>query len=212
MKPMKLLTKRTVKVNKYATREEWLEGRLGKITGSRAGDITPKLRGSGKKIGFYELIAERLAIPREEGESAMDRGTRLEEDAIKAFTEETGLEVDASLVIWSRDEDDSIAISPDAVVIDKSWAVEAKCLSDAKHIEAYMTQTIPSEYEEQVDQYFVVNDDCEKVFMAFYNPNLSVKQFFYIEVNRDQDKVNAILAMERQVLEEVRQAVTDLSF
>ena len=41
--------------------EEWLEWRKGKITGSRLNDIIVK-RGTGRKLGFYEVIAERLAV------------------------------------------------------------------------------------------------------------------------------------------------------
>ena len=46
----------------FETKEAWAEARRGKITGTRLKDIIVK-RGTGKKIGFYELIAERLGIP-----------------------------------------------------------------------------------------------------------------------------------------------------
>lgn len=206
-----MTTNMSMLVTKFETNEEWMQARRGKITGSGAKDITPKARGTGYKDGFYALIAEKLSIPRDE-ENPMDRGHRLEEEAVARFAEDTGLEVDTSLQIWSRQDDESIAISPDGVVEGKPWAVEVKCLSDAKHIKAYMTQEIPDDYEEQILQYFVVNDDLEKVFMVFYDPNLSVKDYFYLEINRDQQRVEQFLEMERQVLEQVRAAVMELSF
>lgn len=196
---------------KYDTHEKWLADRVGKITGSRAKEISIK-RGEGKKIGFYELIAERLAIPADK-ENPMDRGTRLEEEAIARFTKETGKKVDTNLYIWSRDDNRNIAVSPDGV-IDRENAVEVKCLSSARHIEALLTNKIPSDYEYQVLQYFVVNDDLQKLYFCFYEPRLSVKQFFYIEVTREsvQEEVETYLEHEQQVLKEIEDIVINLSF
>lgn len=52
-----------------------MEARLGRITGTRLKDLVVR-RGSGYKIGFYEIIAERIAIPAS-GENVMDRGNGL---------------------------------------------------------------------------------------------------------------------------------------
>ncbi len=86
-----------MKTLKFENQESWLEARKTKITGSRLKDIIVK-RGTGQKIGFYELIAERLAIP-SDGEDPMERGHRLETEALERFTQETGKEVDGSLVM-----------------------------------------------------------------------------------------------------------------
>ena len=69
-----------MKILKYENIEEWLEARRGKITGTRLKDLIMK-RSSKHKIGFYELIAERVAIPAND-ENVMDRGHRLEELAL----------------------------------------------------------------------------------------------------------------------------------
>ncbi len=198
-------------ITKYETREDWFKGRVGKITGTRLKDITTP-RGGGKKIGFYELVAERLALPPDD-ENPMDRGTRLEEEAIAEFKSRTGFEVDSSLYIWERDDNPNIAISPDGV-IDKENAVEVKCLSSARHIEALVTKKIPSDYEYQVLQYFIVNDDLQKLYFCFYEPRLAVHQFFFIEVNREdvQEDIDQYLEHERTVLLEVDALITELSF
>ena len=200
-----------MKTLKYETKEEWLAGRIGKITGSRLKDIVVK-RGTGKKIGFYELIAERLGIPAD-GENAMDRGSRLEAEAVEAFTKETKKEVDTNLYIWLRDDDESIAISPDGV-IGKTEALECKCLSSARHIEAFLTQEIPDEYEFQKLQYFIVNDKLETLYFAFYDPRLLAKPFFYITVNRKdiEDDIKQYLDYQRNTLAEVNAIVNQLTF
>lgn len=200
-----------MKTLKFDNKEAWLAGRIGKITGSRLKDIVVK-RGTGKKIGFYELIAERLGIPAD-GENAMDRGTRLEAEAVEAFTKETGKEVDSSLYIWTRDDDESIAISPDGV-IGKTEALECKCLSSARHIEAFLTQEIPDEYEFQKLQYFIVNDNLQTLYFAFYDPRLLAKPFFYITVNRKdiEKEIEQYLNYQRETLAEVNTIVNQLTF
>jgi hypothetical protein len=74
----------------------------------------------------HELLAERVAIPANE-ESPMIRGHRLEDAAIARFRTKTRKKVKNELVIWHRDEDERIAVSPDGT-IGRSEAVEVKCL------------------------------------------------------------------------------------
>jgi len=195
----------------YESREDWLAARRGKITGTRVKDLIVK-RGTGKKKAYYELIAERLAVEPDTEETPMDRGTRLEADGMQKFTEATGKEVDTSLVIWERDDNSSIAISPDGFIGTKI-ALEMKCLSSASHIEAWLTQEIPSEYEDQALQYFVCNDELETLFVCFYDPRIPCKEFFWIEMNREtvKEKVVGYLKYEQDTLAEINNIVANLS-
>jgi hypothetical protein len=61
-----------MKIQQFNDQQDWLEARKCKITGSRLKDIVT-LKGTGKKKGYYELIAERIALPSNE-ENPMDRG------------------------------------------------------------------------------------------------------------------------------------------
>lgn len=196
----------------YDSREEWKAGRKGKATGSKLKDLVVKL-GTGKKIGYYQLIAERLAVEEEGNETPMDRGTRLESEAIQRLSDELEMNIDTSLVIWTRDDDESIAISPDGI-ISNQVAVEAKCLSSARHLEAYLTQSVPDEYHYQVMQYFIVNDELQTLLFCFYDPRIASKDFFYLELHREkfEEEIAELLEYERQLLAEVRQIATDLSF
>jgi len=198
-----------MKTLKFTNKEDWLAARLGRVTGTRLKDLVSK-RG-GRKIGFYEIIAERIAIPATE-ENRMDRGIRLEDEAIQRFSKETGKKVDTSLVIWHRDDDENIAISPDGF-IGKTEAVEAKCLSSARHIEAMITKQIPDEYECQVIQYFLVNEKLKTLYFVFYDPRMP-RDFFWLEVNRKdvQEKVTEYLALEKEVLAEIDLLEKQLTF
>ena len=199
-----------MRINKYDDEQSWLLARKGKITGTRLKDLVVK-RSTKPKIGYYEIIAERVAIPPDD-ENRMDRGKRLEEYAIERFEKETGKKVDGSLVMWSRDDDENIAISPDGA-IGKTEAVEVKCLSSARHIEAYLTKAIPFEYEYQVLQYFIVNDQLKKLYFVFYDPRCPIDMFFQVIERRDiEDKIIEYLELEKEVLKELEKITTQILF
>jgi len=217
-----------MKITKFDDKQSWLEARLTRITGSRLKDIIVK-RGTAKKMGYYELIAEQLTIPEDGNELAMDRGTRLEEEAIAEFTKATGKLVNTDLVVWERDDNSRIAISPDGAIIEADEetikeaivvmamgsreAVEAKCLASSKHLQAFLTQKIPNEYVDQSIQYFVVNNNLENLYFAFYDPRLVVKQFFYLKITRADVavKVEQYLLEQSSTLSEVDAVVAELT-
>jgi len=199
-----------MKIKTFASEEEWLEARKGKITGTRLKDLINK-RATKPKIGFYEIIAERIALPPSE-ENAMDRGKRLEDEAIDRFEKLTKKEVNRDLVMWERDDNENIAISPDGF-IGKKEAIEIKCLSSARFLEALLTNEIPSEYEYQTLQYFIVNEDLEKLYFGFYDPRMP-KDFFYITLNRKdlEDKIAECLELERLALQKIKEIENNLTF
>lgn len=187
-----------------------MDGRLGKITGTRLKDLVVK-RGTKPKKGFYEIIAERVAIPPSE-ENRMDRGHRLEEEAIDRFMAETKKKVNKDLVIICRDGEENIAYSPDGY-IGQTEDVEVKCLNSASHIEAWLTKEVPSEYEYQMLQGFIVNDKLQTRYMVFYDPRMPV-DFFYLTLNREDYEVQIALYLdlERQALVEIKRIEDLLTF
>ena len=195
----------------YETEEEWQEARRGKITGSKLGGVIT-LRGGGKKVGFWQLLADRLSLAPDE-EYPMERGKRLEAEAMDRFRKETGKEVDSSLIMLTRDDDENIALSPDGM-IGEYEAVEVKCLKSAKHLEAYFTQSIPDEYYYQMLQYFIVNDSLEKLYFVFYDPRVLVKDYFVIEISRPDvsEEIEKFLQYQRNVIEEVNMLANKLTF
>ena len=200
-----------MKIKTFNNEEEWLEARKGLITGTKLKDILPKARGNGYKQGFYQLIAERIAIPAD-NENPMDRGKRLEEYAIEDFEKLTKKKVNKDLVLWVRDDDERIAVSPDGF-IGKKEAVEVKCLSSARYIEAWLENKIPAEYQTQVIQYFIVNNELRKLYFVFYDPRMP-KPIFWIEVKRKdiQDKIDEYFQLEREVLAKIAEIEDRLTF
>jgi hypothetical protein len=172
-----------------------------------------------KKMGYYQLIADRLTVSEEEfegyvpNETPMDRGTRLQARAVEVFEGATGKKVDQSLVMWCRDDNESIAISPDGQVIGEHGALETKCLSSAKHVKAYLEKEIPDEYLFQRLQYFIVNDDLQTLYFAFYDPRMPTIEFFFIEVRREdvQAEIDQYLDIQRKTLAQVDAVVAELT-
>ena len=204
---------KTIKVQQNS--DEWLQLRKGKITGSKLKDIVVK-RGTGKKLGFYELIADRLSIGADE-EDVMERGHRLEEECVQAFIQSTGIKLETDIGMWISDENENIAISPDAAVVsgDKyPIAFEAKCLSASRHIQALVEQKIPDEYEFQKLQYFIVNPYLETLYFGFYDPRVTAKPFHYIKVDRKDVKEDVATYLQYQIdtLKEVEAIVEQLAF
>ncbi len=199
-----------MKIQNFQSRDEWLLARRGKITGSRVKDLIVK-RGTGKKKGYYELIAERISTE-PTGENPMERGNRLESEAIERFTKETGKVVDTSLIMWTMDENENIGVSPDGV-INENEAVEVKCLSSASHIEAFLTQEVPNEYYDQTVQYFVVNDALQCLYLVFYDPRMPIKDYFVLEVTRDviQAKIDEYVEYEMTTMKEIEEIVLKLT-
>lgn len=164
--------------------DEWKLLRKGKVTGTDLKRIvgTPTTRES----CFYDILAERLAVGADLEESAMDRGNRLEIEAIEAFEKETGKLVEV-VGLTESTSNSFIASSPDGLIKNKgkyTEAVEIKCLSDGNHVKGWLKNEIPKEYYPQSIQYFVVNPDLEKLYFVFYNPRITVKSLHIIELDR----------------------------
>jgi len=207
-----------MKTISFENLEDWMEARKCKITGSRLykvvnlkknkdGTVTPKK-------GYYELLAEKMTGVGEfqvAGENAMDRGHRLEPIALEVYGKQIKKKITNELVIWVRDNDDNIGLSPDGI-ISKTEAVEVKCLNGATHLEVLLTQKIPTGYLFQAYQYFIVNDDLKKLHVIFYNPSLKAKQLHTIIIARAaiQEEINKYLEYQRNTITEIDETVARL--
>lgn len=193
--------------------DEWKEFRRGKISGTRLGEVYSP-RGS-RKIGFYEVIAERLALE-PDGEDRMERGLRLEQEAIDLFCDVLNKKVERPAVCVS-DVNESIIQSPDGLIKNHgkyTEAVEVKCISPARHIQAVVENEVPKEFESQMLQYFIVNEDLQKLYFVFYDPRIAAVPVHIIEVTRDEvePKLKEFLEFQLEQLAAIDEIVERLSF
>jgi hypothetical protein len=144
-----------------------------------------KLEGD-RKRKYYEMIAEDVSRPitpndyldRLNGQpySAMARGHLLEEDAAKAYEKHTGVKLDKKDVIWVREDNEKIYISPDRTITTRGKckkALEIKCPDNWKVIKMFLEGDWDrEEYEAQVMKYFIVNEDLEELDLVIYTDNI----------------------------------------
>lgn len=139
---------------------------------------------------FAEILAERLSIDDQMDESPLERGLRLEDQAIAEFEAKTGKIVE-KIGFIEKDDNEFTALSPDGLIqVDGLYkeAIEIKCLSSAKHIQAWIKNEIPEDYYPQAIQYFIVNDDLEKLHFILYDPRVMIMPMHIITLNREDIK------------------------
>ena len=193
------------KVNVEQRSPEWEQLRKTHLTGTILKGImgTPKAR----QEAIYEMIANRLTVgvdSDEEYENPMDRGTRLEPDAISTFEFETGKSVE-KVGFCESDEIEAVAQSPDGYIKDTgdTEAIEVKSMGGKNHVKLWLTNEVPDEYKWQVVQYFVVNDKLEKLYFVGYNPQIPVHPLHIIEVERDEVVIQQAKEAQKVFLQEV---------
>lgn len=193
--------------------QDWVDFRRGKISGTMLGDLYSK-RG-GRKIGFYEIIAQRLAIEPDE-ENRMDRGLRLEEAAVELFEKQFNKKIYRAGVCVS-DDNENIINSPDGIIGEEdkyTEAIEIKCLSSARHLQAVIENKVPSEFEAQKVQYFIVNPKLQTLYFIFYDPRILSVPFHVIEVTRKElgDLPEIYKNYQIEQLKEIDEIVERLAF
>lgn len=158
---------------------EWMSFREGKRTGTSIGKLFAKSRITGELydtekplLTFYQKVAERLAegTGDDDGlESSRERGKDLENEAISEAEQKLGLNLIHGNV-WQDSDDPNHIESPDAYTKDLKTAVEVKCLSSARHIQAICENKPPKEYYAEYLNYFLVNDKLETLYIFLYDP------------------------------------------
>lgn len=193
---------------------EWEQLRKTHITGTVVKSImgTPKAR----KEAYYEAIANRLTVGVDSDndyENPMDRGTRLEPEAIAIFELETGKTTECVGFCESEDNE-AVAMSPDRYVkgTNDTEAVEVKCMGGKNHVRLWLENVIPDDYFWQVVQYFVVNDSLEKLYFVGYNPQIPAHPLHIIEVSRGdlEEKIKFCKEEQDRFLNEVNEMLKTL--
>jgi len=192
----------------------WHQLRKGKITGTTLKAImgTPKAYTD----AIYELIAERLTVGVDgdiDYENPMDRGNRLEPDAISIFELETGKKVERT-GFCEDDTNPNICNSPDGLVEDTNdtEAVEAKCPEGKNYVKMWLTNEVPDQYEWQVVQYFVVNQNLQRLYFVGYNPDIPIHPIHIIVVERDsiEKEITRARIAQEQFLKEVDEKLSKI--
>lgn len=177
---------------------------------------------------IYKLIAQRIAKPINPNDytlpegatySAMLRGQILEEEARELISEKLGKQIIPGRV-WQSEENEYMICSPDGEIVDDtgkvSEAVEIKCLDSWKVVKAYYEKHPPLDYEAQIIQYFLVNENLQKLYFCIYsdvftNPELGL-QIFELKREDYQEKIELTGRVQNATLGLVEREVQKLMF
>ena len=152
-----------------AAREAWIAERLGKITGSKFGDVKRAKGGSGWSEGaetyLSELIWEHVTgIQASDfsGSKQTEWGEMHEAEARRSYEKITGNSVVIG-VFYPLEGFDLVGCTPDGV---GQKGLEIKCPYAAKaHLSTILKKRVPSDYIDQVTGHILVTkkDGCDFV-------------------------------------------------
>lgn len=216
-----------IQVSQENDRDSWLELRRGVITGTKAKGVKPPKRSSGTPAGIFELLAEKIAIAKD-GEKEMDRGLRLQNEALLITQDKFKLDLSLDAGMWFTD-DMKLAVSPDAAEISEkpTYAAEAKCLDTKNHVQAILTdwqnkklahyspldslKIGTSDYTDQVIQYFVVNKDLETLYFTLYDDRVALENIIHYVIKITRKDVEEFIdgqeTYERDALKKVTEMI-----
>lgn len=193
--------------------DDWKQLREGRLTGTKIGSIYAKSRKqdeifdtSKHLLGFYELLAERLTDS-DDLSSNIERGKLLESEALEVASDELGIDFVRGNV-WELDKNH--IESPDGYTKDLKIAIEIKCLSSARHIQAIYEDKLPMEYMAEYANYFLVNKDLEMLIVYLYDnrfiqPKLRTHFWFLNRVDL-MPQIKALKEVKKKVLKELAEA------
>lgn len=219
-----------IKISQKDSRDSWLGARLGVVTGTKAKTVAPPKRGNATPAGIYELLAEKIAIPKD-GEPERERGLRLEEEALLLTQDKFNLDLDTDCGIWLTD-DGKLGVSPDSAEVgnNPTYAAEAKCLDSKYHLLAILNDTankkLPNynpldslkfgthDFTYQCKQYFVVNPNLQTLYFTFYDDRIVLDNIvhYVITITRSdvEEFIDAQEAYERDALAKVDEMIKTL--
>lgn len=217
--------------------QERLDARRGKVMGSKVKGVRRQSRNSDKRYQtFWDIIGEKMAIAAD-GESPMDRGHRVEPDALAAAGQILGLEFDTDPGMWISDLDDDMGVSPDGAEPVEGDALptyggEVKSLSSGNHLRFIYEDriarqlpdynpidSVPNEekhyFRDQVIQYFVINEKLETMYFILHDDRIVVDHLvtYIITIKRSdiahliEDNTN----MQFEALMQINKIVAELS-
>lgn len=175
--------------------DEWLQLRIGKITGTRLKSVmgTPRVQ----ETLIYELIAEELSGQQEKifVNDAMKWGVEHEDEAVQKY--EAHHNIETTMVGFCQHDDyDFVGLSPDRFITHDNefkGAVEVKCPGTKTFVKYVVAGGVPDDYYWQVIHYFFVNEMLEYLDFVVYDPRVKNPLFIHRVTREDvQDDVEAV--------------------
>jgi len=176
---------------------EWFKARLGKISGSRLGDVMRKTKWG--ESTYKERLRIELAIERITGKSAsnvvmnqaMRDGVEREPDARALFEAITGKEV-KEVGSFDHPTIPNTSSSPDGLIRNENAVLEIKCPMASTHARNLMSDTMPKNYVYQV-QWEIACTESDYAYFASYHPDFPKElRLKWVRVEKDDSVIKSL--------------------
>jgi len=191
---------------------EWWDLKVGKISGTRFGQVLSKK----KNRLVYELMNEIIAGQCDMSifvDDNMQYGIDNEQIALDLYTEQSGIKVEKVGAILSDFFESHIA-SADGVNCENGIVQEVKCTQNgAIHLERFF-EGVDSSYLPQCINYFAVSKEVKEVHFISYCGYRTEKPMFWKVLKREdfQDKIKLGLATIPEIEIELKEKIEQYSF
>src|SRR5262245_35159169 len=194
--------------------DEWYYARLGRITGSVAGDMLATIKkgeSASRRNLRTRLVLERLTGVSQESRYVsvdMQYGIDREPAALVDYEARTGYMV--RRVGFCAHDELQAGASPDGVVGNFDGIIELKCCKPATHLEFLKTGTIPSDHLAQCTHNLWITGAKWCDYISFDDRFPSALHCVVQRVHRSTVERDAYELMVRTFLNEVDREVTEL--
>lgn len=212
--------------------QEWLDFKWGKVSGSNSKKAYPLSRGSDRTAPIvWHVLAGMVTIP-PSGEKPMDRGHRIENEALEYYEKAHNATINKDCGIWVSEENERMMFSPDGDdgKDEPEHSYEVKALSSEKHLKIIFKDlyaqerdgenynpidSLPNDYSEyyqdQAIDAFVINDKLKVHTVIFYDDRVAREELVMhvIEIRREQiqDRIDALKQHQKDAIESAQKAL-----
>jgi putative phage-type endonuclease len=174
--------------------QEWLDERVGFITGSRLNDVLAKKETAARKNYLLQLAIERINKKPAEPmfiNDAMQRGIDKEDEAVICFEVNQGVFAEKCSFIKSKDIL-WFGASPDRL-IGNDAILECKVPNTLTHMNYIIDNKLPTKYKAQVYGQMLVTERDRGYFMSWDDRTVEGMELFVVEFKKDNEYMDNLV-------------------
>jgi len=174
--------------------QEWLNERVGFITGSRLNDVLAKKETAARKNYLLQIAIERINKKPAEPmfvNDAMQRGIDKEDEAVICFESKQDIFTEKCGFIKSKDIP-WLGASPDRLV-GSDAILECKVPNTLTHINYIIDNKLPAKYKAQVHAQMLVAERDRGYFMSWDDRAVEGMELFVVEFKKDNEYMDNLI-------------------
>lgn len=174
--------------------QEWLNERVGFITGSRLNDVLAKKETAARKNYLLQIAIERINKKPAEPmfiNDAMQRGIDKEDEAIICFEVKQGIFTEKCSFIKSNDIP-WFGASPDRLV-GSDAILECKVPNTLTHMNYIIDGKLPAKYKAQVYGQMLVTERDKGFFISWDDRTVDGMELFVVEFKKDNEYMDKLV-------------------